>query len=73
MPEIRDYKKVIEVLCGIQYTIKMSKNGKSVPKGYFDYVVPPLEGFWWLDNSKDFSVENKSKLKTILRVPVKGK
>jgi len=69
--EAGEYRKAIEVLYGIQYTIKMSKNGKNVPKGYFDYVVPPLEGFWWLDNSKDFSVENKSKYRwiSLIRLP----
>jgi len=56
-----EYKKALEVLYGVQYTIKMSKMGNTVPKGYFDYVVPPLEGFWWLDNEKDFTTENKSK------------
>ena len=37
-----EYQKAIEVLYGIQYTIKMSKMGNNIPKGYFDYVVPPL-------------------------------
>ena len=56
-----EYQKAIEILYGIQYTIKMSKKGNTVPEGYFDYVVPPLEGFWWLDNSEGFTPENKSK------------
>jgi len=66
-----EYKKAIEVLYGIQYTVKMSKKGSFVPDGYFDYVVPPLEGFWWLDNSKDFSFENKSKYRwiSVIRLP----
>ena len=55
-----EYQKAIEVLYGIQYTIKMSKKGNYIPDGYFDYVVPPLEGFWWLENSNDFSIGNKS-------------
>jgi len=38
----------------------MSKKGTHVPNGYFDYVVPPLEGFWWLENNEDFTFENKS-------------
>ena len=33
------------------YTIKMSKMGKHKIQGYFDYVVPPLEGFWWQEGS----------------------
>lgn len=38
------YKAAVEVLYGLSYTIKMSK---TKPEGYFDYVVPPLEGLWW--------------------------
>ena len=66
-----EYQKALEVLYGIQYTIKMSKKGNNAPAGYFDYVVPPLEGFWWLDNDKDFSVENKSKYNwiSLIRLP----
>jgi hypothetical protein len=56
-----EYQRAIEILYGIQYTIKMSKKGNAVPKDYFDYVVPPLEGFWWLENNEEFSVERKSK------------
>ncbi len=42
-----EYKKAIEQLYAIAYTIKMSKKGSRSIEGYFDYVVPPLEGFWW--------------------------
>ena len=42
-----DYKAAIGLLYSIAYTIKMSKMGKHKIEGYFDYVVPPLEGFWW--------------------------
>lgn len=41
------YKKAIGLLYAVAYTIKMSKLGKHQPEGYFDYVVPPLEGLWW--------------------------
>lgn len=42
-----DYKKAIEMLYSVAYTLKMSpKNGRNI-NGFFDYVVPPLEGFWW--------------------------
>ena len=66
-----EYQKAIEILYSVQYTIKMSKKGNNVPADYFDYVVPPLEGFWWLDSNKDFSVENKSKYNWIsfIRLP----
>ena len=42
-----DYKQAIGLLYGIAFTIKMSKKGDHQIDGYFDYVVPPLEGFWW--------------------------
>ena len=42
-----DYKKAIGLLYGIAFTIKMSKKGDHQIDGYFDFVVPPLEGFWW--------------------------
>ena len=45
-----DYKNAMEVLYGLSYSIKMSKMNGTQPKGYFEYVVPPLEGLWWIDN-----------------------
>ena len=42
-----EYKQSIGLLYGIAFTIKMSKKGDHRIEGYFDYVVPPLEGFWW--------------------------
>ena len=45
-----EYQKAVELLYSISYTIKMSKNGESIPIGYFEYVVPPLEGQWWITN-----------------------
>ena len=42
-----EYKRAIGLLYGIAFTIKMSKKGDHQIDGYFDYVVPPLEGFWW--------------------------
>jgi hypothetical protein len=66
-----EYQRAIEVLYGIQYTIKMSKKGNNIPKGYFDYVVPPLEGFWWLENNEEYSSEKKSKQQwiSVIRLP----
>lgn len=40
------YQEAIGLLYGVSFTIKMSKLGSNRPKGYFDYVVPPLEGLW---------------------------
>ena len=42
-----EYKGAMQVLYGMAFTIKMSKKGDHCIDGYFDYVVPPLEGFWW--------------------------
>lgn len=46
-----DYKAAIGLLYGIAFTIKMSKKGNHAIDGYFDYVVPPLEGFWWQEDT----------------------
>lgn len=43
------YKTSVEVLYGLSYSIKMSKMSGNKPEGYFDYVVPPLEGLWWFE------------------------
>ena len=42
-----EYKQSIGLLYGLAYTIKMSRKGDHQINGYFDFVVPPLEGFWW--------------------------
>jgi hypothetical protein len=42
-----EYKAALEVLYGLSYGVKMSKPGGARPEGYFDFVVPPLEGLWW--------------------------
>lgn len=63
------YKEAIEILYGMSYTIKMSKMNDNKPEGYFDYVVPPLEGLWWAeDKNMDFNnmfVIDKDKFKWI--------
>ena len=46
------YKAAIGVLYAIAYTIKMSKMGDHRIDGYFDFVVPPLEGFWWQERAE---------------------
>lgn len=53
------YKKAIGLLYGIAYTIKMSKKGEYQIEGYFDYVVPPLEGFWWQEGIEGFDYTRK--------------
>jgi hypothetical protein len=63
------YKNALEILYGIHYTIKMSKKGKLVPEGYFDYVVPPLEGLWWPDDNADITIKSKYNWISMLRLP----
>ena len=41
------YQRALGVLYGLSYTVKMAKMCDWQPEGYFDYVVPPLEGLWW--------------------------
>ena len=53
------YKESIGLLYGIAYTIKMSKMGRHKIKGYFDYVVPPLEGFWWQEGIEGIDYSRK--------------
>ncbi len=50
------YQHHVELLYGLSYAIKMSKKGDWQPEGYFDFVVPPLEGLWWFDE-EEFSGE----------------
>ncbi|MDO5292072.1 MAG: GyrI-like domain-containing protein [bacterium] len=47
-----EYKQAVQLLYGLSYTIKMNKSGPACPDGYFEYVVPPLEGFWWSDDEQ---------------------
>ncbi len=54
-----DYKASIGLLYGIAFTIKMSKKGSREIEGYFDYVVPPLEGFWWQEGIKGVDYARK--------------
>ena len=66
-----DYKKSIELLYGIAYTIKMSKKGDHKIDGYFDYVVPPLEGFWWQEgvDGIDYSHKENFRWISVIRLP----
>ncbi len=44
-----EYKEALEILYGLSFAIKMSKMNGTQPDGYFEYVVPPLEGLWYAD------------------------
>lgn len=58
--EAGEYKQSIGLLYAIAFTIKMSKKGTHKLKGYFDFVVPPLEGFWW-QNGRNESIDYRDK------------
>ena len=66
-----EYKQAIELLYGIAYTIKMSKKGDHQIEGYFDYVVPPLEGFWWQDgiDGVDYAHKESFHWISVIRLP----
>lgn len=61
------YKEALEMLYGLSFTVKMSKMDGSQPEGYFDYVVPPLEGLWSAEGT-DFdglNVTDKNKFRWV--------
>lgn len=62
------YKAAIGVLYAVAYTIKMSKMGDHRMAGYFDFVVPPLEGFWWQEGV-DYSDKSAFHLISVIRLP----
>ena len=66
-----EYKQSIGLLYGIAYTIKMSKKGDHRIEGYFDFVVPPLEGFWWQDGVDGIDYAHKENFKwiSVIRLP----
>ncbi len=66
-----EYKHSIGLLYAIAFTIKMSYKGTHKINGYFSYVVPPLEGFWWQENIKGMDYNRKDDLQfiSIIRLP----
>ena len=72
-PNLEDgaYKQSIGLLYGIAFTIKMSKMGDHRIEGYFDYVVPPLEGFWWQDGVFGIDYTHKEQFRwiSVIRLP----
>ena len=65
------YKAAIELLYGVAYTIKMSKKTDHRIEGYFDYVVPPLEGFWQQEGTTGMDYARKDDLQwiSVIRLP----
>lgn len=65
------YKQSIGLLYGIAFTIKMSKKGSHQIEGYFDYVVPPLEGLWWQPDTAviDYTRKEDFQWISMIRLP----
>ena len=65
------YQSAIGVLYAVAYTLKMSYKSDYQIKGFFEYVVPPLEGFWWQDDVKGVDYSDKSTFRWIsmIRLP----
>ncbi|MCD2492309.1 GyrI-like domain-containing protein [Lacrimispora sp. NSJ-141] len=55
-----EYAQAVSLLYALSYAIKMNKTGDSVPEGYFEYVVPPLEGLWDFRGTKETFPQDKS-------------
>lgn len=66
-----DYKAALELLYGIAFTIKMSYKGTHQIKGYFSYVVPPLEGLWQQNGSTSIDYTQKKNFiwTSMIRLP----
>lgn len=66
-----EYKSSIGLLYAIAFTIKMSYKGTHKIDGYFEYVVPPLEGFWWQENTEGIDYNRKGDMNfiSVIRLP----
>lgn len=69
--ESGEYKTAMNLLYGIAFTIKMSKLGDHRIDGYFDYVVPPLEGLWWQEGEGEIDYAHKEQFRwiSLIRLP----
>ena len=65
------YQRAIGVLYAVAYTFKMSYKTDYKIEGFFDYVVPPLEGFWWQDGVDGADYTDKSTFNwiSVIRLP----
>ena len=67
-----DYQNTIGLLYGVAYTLKMSYKGAHKIEGFFEYVVPPLEGFWWQDGRHgtiDYQNKETMHFISVIRLP----
>ena len=65
------YQNAISVLYAVAYTLKMSYKTDYKIEGFFEYVVPPLEGFWWQEDNAGVDYTDKSKFNciSVIRLP----
>ena len=65
------YQQAVSVLYAVAYTIKMSYKGTYKIDGFFEYVVPPLEGFWWQEGVDGVDYSDKSSFNwiSVIRLP----
>ena len=65
------YQQAISILYAVAYTIKMSHKTDHKIEGFFEYVVPPLEGFWWQDHVDGVDYADKSTFNwiSVIRLP----
>ena len=65
------YQQAISVLYAVAYTLKMSYKSDYKMDGFFEYVVPPLEGFWWQDGVDGIDYSDKSTFNwiSVIRLP----
>lgn len=65
------YQQALGILYAVAYTLKMSYKTDYKMEGFFEYVVPPLEGFWWQDNVEGVDYSDKSSFQWIsaIRLP----
>lgn len=67
--ESGEYKTAVGLLYAVSYTIKMSRLGIHKIKGYFPYVVPPLEGLWWAEKGNiDYSKKGDFRWISLIRL-----
>ncbi len=65
------YSRALQLLYAVAYTLRMSYKGSYHIEGYYEYVVPPLEGFWWQEGIQGMDYARKDKLHfvSLLRLP----
>lgn len=65
------YKQAVGLLYAVAYTVKMSYKGDYKIKGFFEHVVPPLEGFWWQEGicGVDYARKENFQWISLLRLP----